>query len=89
MAASLTISRLLRAPKSLVFSTITTAAAPKTSLFSPKSFSSKISYTPLIRFFTAPFKSISATIAVCDKRPEATLSYLDGKRPSPTSMRAV
>ncbi|KAM1764021.1 hypothetical protein ACFX11_003305 [Malus domestica] len=29
MGASLTISRLLKAPNSLVFSTITTAAAPK------------------------------------------------------------
>ncbi|ONH96295.1 hypothetical protein PRUPE_7G118900 [Prunus persica] len=84
MAASLTISRLLAAPKSLSLST----TAPKSSLFSPKSFSSKLSYTPLplkhyphpkplLRFSTTAKPTISATIAVGDKLPEATLSYLD------------
>ncbi|XP_009365315.1 peroxiredoxin-2E-2, chloroplastic [Pyrus x bretschneideri] len=88
MAATLTISRLLTAPKSLAFSTTSAAAAPKTSLFSSKSFSSKISYIPLhfkhsprpkplLRFSTTASKPISATIAVGDKLPEATLSYLD------------
>ncbi|KAB2607705.1 peroxiredoxin-2E-2 [Pyrus ussuriensis x Pyrus communis] len=88
MAASLTVSRLLTAPKSLSFSTTTAAAPPKTSLFSPKSFSSKSSYTPLplkhsphpkplLRFSTTAAKPISATIAVGDKLPEATLAYLD------------
>ncbi|KAM2995032.1 hypothetical protein FF2_042043 [Malus domestica] len=82
MVASFTISRLLRTPKSLIFSTIIAAAAPKTSLFTLKSFSSKISYTPLTQKPSlvsrmpssnpSPPPSPSTT-----KRPEATVFYLD------------
>ncbi|KAL6138433.1 hypothetical protein ACLB2K_063716 [Fragaria x ananassa] len=85
MAASLTISRLLTAPRSLSLSSTTTTT--KASLFSPKPFSSKFSYSPLslkhhthlkpLNFSTTAAKPISATISVGDKLPESTLSYLD------------
>ncbi|KAI4300412.1 hypothetical protein L6164_033794 [Bauhinia variegata] len=84
MAASLTISRLLS-------STVT--ATSTASLFPPKtissSLSSKFSLTPAslkfnsrypksLKFSTNSTKStISATISVGDKLPEATFSYLD------------
>lgn len=84
MAASLTISRLLPSPSSLRHSVATTTTS---SLLSPKTFfSSKISFTSLPltrRHLPKPLKlstartTISATIAVGDKLPESTLSYLD------------
>ncbi|KAM5559607.1 peroxiredoxin-2E-2, chloroplastic [Rosa sericea] len=86
MAASLTISRLLAAPRSLSLSSTTTTTT-KASLFSAKPFSSKSSYAPFslknhthlkpLKFSTSAAKPISATISVGDKLPESTLSYLD------------
>ncbi|KAH7512099.1 peroxiredoxin-2E-2, chloroplastic [Ziziphus jujuba] len=83
MAASLTISRLLPSPSSLCIS----SAAATSSLLLPKAFSSRrISFTSLpltrrhlpkpLRLSTAR-STISATIAVGDKLPDSTLSYLD------------
>ncbi|KAF4384803.1 hypothetical protein G4B88_000199 [Cannabis sativa] len=85
MAASLSISRLLTAPSAtLCLSTTATA-----SLFPSKTLlSSRLSFTSFalnnrhlpkpLRFSTAKSTStISATIAVGDKLPESTLSYLD------------
>ncbi|KAM2020707.1 hypothetical protein ACFX16_042813 [Malus domestica] len=82
MVASLTILRLLRTPKSLIFSTIIVAAAPKTSLFTPKSFFSKISYTPLTQKPSSVSRLPSSNPSPppspsTTKCPEATLSYLD------------
>ncbi|KAG2686483.1 hypothetical protein I3843_09G007800 [Carya illinoinensis] len=83
MAATLSVSRLLlSSPRILALST-------KTSLFhTATTLSSKPSFTSLpfrfhhrskpLKFSTATTKStISATIAVGDKLPESTLSYLD------------
>ncbi|PON52962.1 Peroxiredoxin-2E [Trema orientale] len=85
MAASLSISRLLTAPTAL-----RTAATTTASLFPPKKLPSRLSFTPFslnhrhappkpLRFSstTASKSTISATIAVGDKLPESTLSYLD------------
>ncbi|GMN39341.1 hypothetical protein TIFTF001_008576 [Ficus carica] len=82
MAVSLsTISRLLASTPSLYLST--TLLPPKTAALSSKlSFASSLrlkhchSPKPL-RFSTAKSATISATIAVGDKLPESTLSYLD------------
>ncbi|KAK9985734.1 hypothetical protein SO802_030685 [Lithocarpus litseifolius] len=85
MAATLSISRLLlSSPTSLSLSTATTS-----SLFpaAAKSLSSKLSFTSLslkhhrhhpkpLKFSTAK-STISATISVGDKLPDATLSYFD------------
>ncbi|XP_041025029.1 peroxiredoxin-2E-2, chloroplastic-like [Juglans microcarpa x Juglans regia] len=83
MAASLSVSRLLLSSPSIL------ALSTKTCLFhTAKTLSSKPSFTSLpfklhhrskpLKFSTATTKStISATIAVGDKLPESTLSYLD------------
>nr|XP_023882425.1 peroxiredoxin-2E-2, chloroplastic-like [Quercus suber]POE73147.1 peroxiredoxin-2e, chloroplastic [Quercus suber] len=86
MAATLSISRLLlSSPTSLSLSTATTS-----SLFpaaAAKSLSSKLSFTSLplkhhrhhpkpLKFSTAK-STISATISIGDKLPDATLSYFD------------
>ncbi|TQD72509.1 hypothetical protein C1H46_041961 [Malus baccata] len=81
MGASLTISRLLKAPNSLVVSTITTAATPKTSIFSPKSFSSKISSTPL----TQNLSSASPPSPSNQSLPPSPSTTSVPERPSPTS----
>ncbi|XP_057749633.1 peroxiredoxin-2E, chloroplastic-like isoform X3 [Arachis stenosperma] len=86
MAASLTFSRLLASPT-------TPHYLSSTALFPPKSLSSKLPLSPFSLKFnhSKPFKpctfhtpsyatkstTISATIAVGDKLPEATFSYLD------------
>ncbi|KAK9921155.1 hypothetical protein M0R45_029678 [Rubus argutus] len=81
MAASLSISRLLTAPRSLSLSstaTITTKASLFSSKFSYAPFTLKHHSKPL-KFSTtaAAGKPISATISVGDKLPDSTLSYLD------------
>ncbi|KAL4605748.1 hypothetical protein ACB092_09G052900 [Castanea dentata] len=83
MAATLSISRLLlSSPTSL---SLSTATATTSSLFpAAKSLSSKLSFTSLpIKHHPKPLKfstaksTISATISVGDKLPDATLSYFD------------
>ncbi|MED6185109.1 hypothetical protein PIB30_053847 [Stylosanthes scabra] len=86
MAASITFSRLLTSPT-------TTHSLSAAALFPPKSLSSKLSLSPFSLKFNHPkplkpctlrtpsystkSTTISATIAVGDKLPEATFSYLD------------
>ncbi|KAK7396636.1 hypothetical protein VNO78_17778 [Psophocarpus tetragonolobus] len=78
MAASVTLSRL-------VFSTATatTTATATASLLPPKTLPSKVSLRIPARRCPKPLRfsssSISATIAVGDKLPEATFSYLDSE----------
>ncbi|GMN62405.1 hypothetical protein TIFTF001_031488 [Ficus carica] len=75
-----TISRLLASPPSLYLST--TLRPPKTAVLSSKHSASalrlKHCHSPKpLRFSIAKSTTISATIAVGDKLPESTLSYLD------------
>ncbi|KAM3689427.1 hypothetical protein ACB098_09G047000 [Castanea mollissima] len=85
MAATLSISRLLlSSPTSLSLSTATATATTSSFFPAAKSLSSKLSFTSLpIKHHPKPLKfstaksTISATISVGDKLPDATLSYFD------------